>query len=152
MREDTPLIAAQGTTLVAIAWPARARWSLPAPVTASALVATAAGGALALAGLAPHGTAITPRVEPPSGAGLHTGGAYRVSRHPIYTGLLVGAAGLAVLRRRPEPLVAWAALVAVLDAKTRREERYLLERFGAEYERYRRRTPRLVGLPGRRRR
>lgn len=149
MREDTPLIAAQGAALAVLAWPGPGRWSLPAPVTASALVAAAAGGALALAGFAPHGTTITPRVEPPSGAALHTGGAYRVSRHPIYSGLLLAAAGLAVLRRRPEPLVAWAALVAVLDAKTRREERHLLARFGAEYERYRRRTPRLLGLPAR---
>jgi protein-S-isoprenylcysteine O-methyltransferase Ste14 len=147
VREDTPLIAAQGAALAALAWPAPARWSLPAPVTALAVTVTAAGGALALAGLAPHGTRITPRVEPPSDAELHTSGAYRVSRHPIYAGLLLGGAGVAVLRRRPEPLVAWAALVAVLDAKTRREERHLAERFGATYERYRRRTPRLVGLP-----
>lgn len=149
MREDTPLIAAQAAALAALAWPGRVRWSLPDPVAVAALTATAAGGALALAGLAPHGTSITPRVEPPSGTGLHTGGAYRVSRHPIYTGLLVGGAGVAVLRRRPGPLAAWVALLGVLHAKTRREERHLVERFGADYERYRERTPRLLGLPGR---
>ena len=150
MREDTPLIAAQGVALGGLAWPGRAAWSLPAPAGGLALLAVAAGGALALAGLRPHGTRITPRVEPPSGTGLHTGGAYAVSRHPIYTGLLVGGAGVAVLRRRPEPLVAWAGLVAVLDAKTRHEERHLTARFGAAYDRYRERTPRLLGLPRRR--
>jgi protein-S-isoprenylcysteine O-methyltransferase Ste14 len=150
VREDTPLITAQAAALTALAWPGRARWSLPAPVTVAALAAIAAGGALALWGLAPHGTSITPRVQPPSGTGLHTGGAYRVSRHPIYTGLLVAGAGVAVLRRRPEPLVAWLKLLVVLDAKTRREERHLVERFGADYERYREHTPRLLGPPGRR--
>lgn len=149
MREDTPLIAAQGVALGALAWPGRSQWSLPAPVTTLAVLAAATGGALALVGLMPHGSRITPRVEPPSDTGLHTGGAYGVSRHPIYTGLLVGGAGLAVLRRRPEPLVAWAALVAVLDAKTKHEERHLAARFGADYDRYRERTPRLVGLPHR---
>lgn len=147
MREDTPLIAAQGAALAALAWPGRARWSLPEPASRLARVAVVKGAVLALAGLAPHGASITPRVEPPSGAGLHTGGAYAVTRHPIYTGLLVAGAGVAVLRRRPEPLLAWGALVAVLDAKTRREERHLRERFGEEYARYQARTPRLVGLP-----
>ncbi|WP_225753601.1 isoprenylcysteine carboxylmethyltransferase family protein [Actinotalea sp. Marseille-Q4924] len=151
MRDDTPLITAQAVALAALAWPGRARWALPAPVTTTAVLAGAAGGALAVAGLAPHGTSITPRVEPPSGSGLHTGGAYGVSRHPIYAGLLVAGGAVAVLRRRPEPLVAWAALVAVLDTKTRREERHLLERFGSVYARYRERTPRLLGLPARRR-
>uniref|UniRef100_UPI00253FF167 methyltransferase family protein n=1 Tax=Actinotalea sp. C106 TaxID=2908644 RepID=UPI00253FF167 len=80
---------------------------------------------------------------------LHERGVYAVSRHPIYTGLLVATAGWAVLRRRPEPVVAWLALLAVLDAKTRREEQRLVARFGDRYVAYRARTPRLLALPGR---
>jgi len=94
-----------------------------------------------------HGARLTPRVEPPEDAELYTEGLYALSRNPIYAGLLTAAAGWAVLRRRPEPLLAWAALVAVLTRKARQEEARLVERFGQPYEAYRLRTPRFVGLP-----
>lgn len=147
MRPDTPLVAAQAVSIAGLAWPGRARWDVPRALTGVAIIATVAGGALALAGSTRHGRTLTPRVAPPPGAGLHTAGAYAVSRNPIYAGLALAAGGVAVLRRRPEPLASWAALVVVLDRKARDEERHLAARFGEEYERYRERTPRLLGLP-----
>lgn len=72
-----------------------------------------------------------------------------MSRNPIYAGLLVGGLGVAVLRRRVRPLAAWTSLAVVLHVKSGKEEQALLERFGAEYEAYRRRVPRLLGVPPR---
>ena len=140
------IVVAQAAGLAALLWPGRARWQLPRPVATAAVTACLAGAAVAVAGALPHGSRLTPRVAPPQDAAMLDTGLYAVSRNPIYAGLLVGSAGLAVLRRRPEPLLAHAALVAVLTVKTRREEVHLLERFGAAYADYRNRTPRFVGL------
>ncbi|MFZ5869985.1 MAG: methyltransferase family protein [Actinomycetota bacterium] len=143
------VVAAQLGSLAGIAWPGRARWRLPAAAATAAGALTVAGAALSLAAAAAHGRRLTPRVTPPREAELLTGGPYRVSRHPIYAGLLLASGGVAVLRRRPEPLLAWTALAAVLHVKAGMEETALRARFGRDYESYATRTPRLLGRPGR---
>lgn len=139
------LVVAQTLTAAGLAWPGRARWSLPRSVSLLALAVGAAGTALAGEGLRQLGRDLTPFVDPRPGASLRTTGAYRISRNPIYAGLLAAGAAAAVLRRRPEPLVAFAALAAVLHVKSGVEEGRLRERFGAVYEEYAARTPRLLG-------
>ena len=139
------IFVAQAAALAGLLWPGRGRWELPRPVAVAAFTASLAGAAVAVLGARPHGARLTPRVAPPPDATMFDDGLYRMSRHPIYAGLLVAGAGLAVLRRRPEPLLAHAALVVVLTVKTRREEVHLLERFGPAYAEYRARTPRFVG-------
>ncbi|KGM14724.1 hypothetical protein N867_16715, partial [Actinotalea fermentans ATCC 43279 = JCM 9966 = DSM 3133] len=114
---------------------------------AAAGTAMVAGATFAVAAGSAHGTRLTPRVEPPDDAPLLTTGPYAVSRNPIYGGLLLGTSGWAVLRRRPEPLLAWGALLAVLTRKAVREERRLAARYGPTFEAYRARTPRFLGLP-----
>jgi protein-S-isoprenylcysteine O-methyltransferase Ste14 len=140
-------VAAQGLSMAGLLWPGRARWRLPAAVNAGAAALLAAGAALGVAGARAQGTHLTPHVEPPVGAPLVTTGPYRLSRNPVYAGLMAAAAGFAVLRRRAEPLVAFAALAATLHVKTGMEEQALRTRFGAEYDVYSARTPRLLGLP-----
>jgi protein-S-isoprenylcysteine O-methyltransferase Ste14 len=120
-------------------------------VTAAAALVAAAGSALAAQGARDLGRDLTPFVEPRAGAGLRTTGAYAASRHPVYAGLLSGSAALAVLRRRPEPLAAVAVLAAVLHRKAAVEEGRLRARFGPAYDEYAARTPRLLGVPRRRR-
>lgn len=141
------IVAAQAASLAGLAWPGGPRWGLPAGARALALALMGAGGTLSVLAARPHGRRLTPRVAPPNDAELLDSGPYAISRHPIYAGLVVAALGLAVLRRRPEPLLAWASLVAVLTVKTSREEVQLAERFGERYEEYRRRTPRFLGAP-----
>jgi protein-S-isoprenylcysteine O-methyltransferase Ste14 len=143
------LVVAQGLAMAGLLWPGRGRWHLPRVVRTAALGVTAGGTAFGLAGLAQLGRHATPRVEPREGAPLRTGGLYAVSRNPVYAGLLVGAGGFALLRRRREPLLAVAGLAAVLHLKVLLEERRLRARFGPEYSAYARRTPRLIGLPRR---
>jgi protein-S-isoprenylcysteine O-methyltransferase Ste14 len=141
------LVAAQLLAALGLAWPGRARWRLPRPVAAVAVLVGAAGTALAEEGLRFLGQDLTPFVEPRAQARLQTAGPYEISRNPVYAGLLAAAAATAVLRRRAEPLAAFALLAAALYVKAGVEERLLEERFGVAYEEYAARTPRLVGLP-----
>lgn len=67
-------------------------------------------------------------------------GLYRWIRHPIYTGILVGMVGSAMIQgyRR-----GWIGVVLVLLAfylKARREESFLREEFGAGFDEYFKRT------------
>jgi protein-S-isoprenylcysteine O-methyltransferase Ste14 len=141
------LVAAQMLSAAGLGWPGGPRWRLRRPAAALALVGGAAGGALAVGGLRFLGREVTPFVEPLPQARLRTAGPFAFSRNPVYTGGLLVAGAVAVLRRRPEPLVAFAALAAVLHLKVNAEERYLQERFGAAYDEYAARTPRLLGFP-----
>ncbi|WP_052436945.1 methyltransferase family protein [Georgenia sp. SUBG003] len=148
MERSDGLVVAQAAALTGVLWPGRARWELPVPVTVAASSLIVVGGVLALAGAAPH-TRLTPRVRPPAGARLVTTGAYAVTRNPIYVGLAAGAWGLALLRRRPGPLLSAAALTGVLAAKSTLEESALADAFGRPYLEYAARTPRFVGRPRR---
>lgn len=140
------LVAAQLAALAGLAGPGRPRWPLPPVVSLGASAAVAVGAALAVASGSRLGADLTPRVDPPAGAGLRTDGPYGLVRHPLYCGLLAAATGVAVLRRRPEPLVALGVLSGVLHLKAGAEERRLEARFGAAYRDYAARTPRLVPL------
>ncbi|MCL3862790.1 isoprenylcysteine carboxylmethyltransferase family protein [Actinotalea sp. K2] len=144
MQAADRIIAAQAVSLAALAWPGRPRWDLPRSLALLAAAATAGGATFSVHGARPHGRLLTPRVDPPSEATLLSRGPYAISRHPVYTGLLVAAAGVATLRRRPEPAIAWVALAVVLTIKTGREEQRLVARFGEDYVRYRERTRRFL--------
>ncbi len=141
------LVVAQGVAIAGLAWPGRGRWRLPALVGKAAALGFVAGSGLAATGLRTLGPDVTPFVDPVREATLRTRGPYRYSRNPVYAGVLVASWGLAVLRRRPEPLVAAAALSGVLHLKVRVEERHLRARFGEQYAAYAARTPRLLGPP-----
>lgn len=149
MDTSSRLVTAQAVALAGLLWPGRARWRLPRAVVGLASITTAAGTALAVAGALPHGTRLTPHVAPPRDLPLLQDGVYAHGRNPIYAGLLLAGAGWALLRRRPETVVAWVALTAVLQLKVRHEERHLEARFGDPYRAYVARTPRFWPLPGR---
>jgi protein-S-isoprenylcysteine O-methyltransferase Ste14 len=76
---------------------------------------------------------------------LVTDGVYRRVRHPMYLALLAYGLGQALIVPNwvagPFYLIAVALLVA---SRFGPEERMMADRFGAEYEAYRRRTDRLV--------
>lgn len=143
------LVGAQFVCLAGLAWPGAATWSTPGWVRGGAVLAVVGGGVLALAGGGRLGSSLSPFPAPVEGAELRTDGAYALVRHPIYTGLLAAATGVAVLRGRPEPLAAVAVLSAVLHVKAGYEEGLLRDRFGAAYEEYAARVPRLVPRPRR---
>jgi protein-S-isoprenylcysteine O-methyltransferase Ste14 len=80
-----------------------------------------------------------PRAE----AALARTGAYRLVRHPIYGGLILGALGLAVITPWVGTFIAVALLAVVLDLKRRREEAWLADRY-SEYAAYKARTKALL--------
>jgi protein-S-isoprenylcysteine O-methyltransferase Ste14 len=104
-----------------------------------------AGGALALWGLGglQEANALTAVPHPRAGARLVDSGAYRLVRHPIYGGLILGALGWAMVRLSLPALLAAVYLVAVFELKRRREEAWLMERYPT-YAAYRHRTRALI--------
>jgi protein-S-isoprenylcysteine O-methyltransferase Ste14 len=71
-------------------------------------------------------------------------GPYALTRHPIYTGLLVAMAGTALARDSVAGLLGLALLVVGFVVKLRQEERLLLEHFGSAYQAYRGDIPALI--------
>ena len=74
-------------------------------------------------------------------------GPYAIVRHPIYTALIMGAAGLAAVKATPLAVIG-AALVGIGFAlKAKVEERFLAAELGEQvYADYRRRVPMLIPL------
>lgn len=102
------------------------------------------GGALRLAPVFVLGHRFTGLVAIQEGHRLHTGGLYRIIRHPSYAGLLLSMAGYVLVFRCWLGLLLAAAMFAVLVARMNAEEALLEGEFGEEYASYKRRTWRLV--------
>lgn len=102
-----------------------------------------AGGVLAVRGVLDLGSGLTPFPHPRDGAQLIQSGAYRLARHPIYGGLVLAAAGWGLLLASPLVLLLSAVLLGFFDLKSRREERWLEERY-PDYPDYRSHTRRMV--------
>ncbi|PYK74136.1 MAG: isoprenylcysteine carboxylmethyltransferase family protein [Verrucomicrobia bacterium] len=72
-------------------------------------------------------------------------GPYRIVRHPIYTGIILAAAAIAVLKGNLYAFTGAFLIVAGFWIKARLEERFLSEQLGPEtYAAYRRRAPMLI--------
>jgi protein-S-isoprenylcysteine O-methyltransferase Ste14 len=130
---------------VAVAGRAGPAWGGPAGHAASAAggLLMAAGAFLALRGLVDLRENLTPFPRPLEGARLVERGAYGLVRHPIYGGLILGAFGWGLALASPAALAAAALLAGFFYLKSRREERWLDERFEG-YAAYRARTRRFV--------
>jgi len=75
-----------------------------------------------------------------------TKGLYRVSRNPMYVGLLLMQIGLGVACTSWLYLLLTAVLMILLNAVLASEERYCLDRYGDAYREYMNRTPRWIGI------
>jgi protein-S-isoprenylcysteine O-methyltransferase Ste14 len=143
------LVAVQVMLLAGLVWfPGDRVWAVPGWLVAMAGVMIAAGALLALAGAVRLGPGLTASPLPSAAARLRTTGVYGCVRHPIYTGLLLGGAGLILLGGRLTRVWVWLTLLALLWSKTRWEERRLAARFPG-YRDYATRTPRLIPDPRR---
>jgi len=110
---------------------------------ACGLALGALGLALALAGLLRLGENLSVFPHPKPDAVLVETGAYRMVRHPIYAGLIIGAAGWALLNVSLITLIYAGLLFVFFDIKSRREEEQLTRAF-PEYAAYRARVHRLI--------
>jgi len=129
-----------GVVACALVW--RAQWhgllTLVSALTAFALAAVSGLlGALAI------GRNLTPFPKPGPRKTLVRHGIYGVVRHPLYSSVILASLGWALLWASGPALAMTAVLAVFLDAKARREERWLREQF-PEYADYARRVRRLV--------
>jgi protein-S-isoprenylcysteine O-methyltransferase Ste14 len=111
------------------------RW-LGAPLVAM-------GAWVGLAALRMHGRKLTPLPEPNPALGLQRTGVYAVIRHPMYTGLLLSAFGLAIVAQKPLAIAAAGALTVFFNLKACEEERRL-RRCYPDYADYQRATGRFL--------
>lgn len=141
------LVIAQFVLLALLLLPGTPTWGA-AWLTVLAAAAGILGLGLAITGVATLGRDIVPWVAPKPGAPLRTRGVFRLTRNPVYLGILIGSAGWVAWRGRGELLVVWVLLAAVLIAKAHVEQRYLLDAFGDEYRAYAARTPLILWRRG----
>ena len=80
------------------------------------------------------------RVTLKEGHQLIRSGPYAYVRHPIYTGMLLGCVGAALVLGEWRGIMAVGLLLAAHARKALREERLLLTEFGEQYVSYRRTT------------
>jgi protein-S-isoprenylcysteine O-methyltransferase Ste14 len=134
-----------GGVLLAPAW-----GHLPLPDFCRPLGYLIAGAGLLVAALATRqlhsSRSLTPLPSPRSGSLLLTSGCFRFVRHPIYSGLLLWALGVAVASASLLHLLLFALLGLFLNAKAAREESLLALKF-SDYTRYAARTPRFFPSP-----
>ena len=109
------------------------------------LIVVGAGALLLLWGVAVlmSGSSFSIFPRPIRGGQLVESGPYRILRHPVYSGLILGGLGFALQRASIATLLATLFLAFVLDLKRRREEIFLSAQF-PDYAAYRGRTKALV--------
>jgi protein-S-isoprenylcysteine O-methyltransferase Ste14 len=106
-------------------WPEAFKW--PSAILGGALVL--AGALLSFLGAFSLGRNLTPLPHPKDDSRLVENGAYSLVRHPIYGGIVFMAYGWSMLSRS-WPTFAYATMLFLfLDLKSRREERWLREKF-----------------------
>jgi len=71
-------------------------------------------------------------------------GPYRIVRHPIYTGLLVGFAGTAIVIGEIWAFIVIFIILIIFYAKIWMEEKFLLEEFGEDFTRYKKEVKALI--------
>lgn len=107
------------------------------------LVLGGLGGLLVLGGLVSLGSNLTAVPRPKENAHMVEHGAYRWVRHPIYSGIILGAFGLGLLRGGWLSLLYALILFLFFDVKSRREEVWLREKYD-DYEAYQQRVRKLI--------
>lgn len=140
-------VAAQIVLLAAIfflaPWTSRAGGSLARPLQYLGILSIILGAGVIGAGFVSLGSSLTPYPRPRGDAILITHGIYRFVRHPIYTGLILGTLGWALVWTSVPGVVGAIVLAAFFARKAAREERWLNERY-PDYAAYAARVRRFV--------
>lgn len=125
--------------------PGSPEWSSSFKTTGTFLggVMLVAGFLLAAAGTFHLGRNLTPFICPKANSVLLEQGAYRLVRHPIYTGILLIAFGWGLLVHGWLTLCYGLILFIIFDLKSRREEEFLRRTFPG-YASYSLRVKRLI--------
>jgi protein-S-isoprenylcysteine O-methyltransferase Ste14 len=128
-------------------WVPLAQWITP-PWNRLGAVAAAVGIAIAIAAFVRFrqaGTTVKP-TDPSKTSHLVTDGVFRISRNPMYLGLLLLLIGWAIWLGSASPWFVPPLFVILLTVvQIIREERALAQRFGEQYALYRRDVNRWIG-------
>jgi protein-S-isoprenylcysteine O-methyltransferase Ste14 len=89
------------------------------------------------------GASLTASPIPKNDSELKTDGLYKWMRHPIYTGLIATALGLAIEAESLLAILVALVLIVLLNYKAKWEESFLLKRY-PEYRTYMSKTGRFV--------
>jgi protein-S-isoprenylcysteine O-methyltransferase Ste14 len=114
-------------------------WPLPSAVRPAGIACVAAGIGLVAVAWRERGPG---DLEHP--VALVTTGVHARTRNPIYVGFTLAHLGLAAATRNGWMLATCPLSAALVHRWVPREERWLHERFGAEYDAYRARVPRYL--------
>ncbi|GJM42694.1 MAG: hypothetical protein DHS20C20_29760 [Ardenticatenaceae bacterium] len=127
------------------AWPGWSAWDAPwhTITLVVGLILGGLGGLLALGGVFSLGSNLTAVPHPKEDAQMVEHGAYHWVRHPIYSGIILGSFGLALLRGGWLSLLYAVILFIFFDIKSRREEQWLRDKY-ANYAAYQQRVAKLV--------
>jgi protein-S-isoprenylcysteine O-methyltransferase Ste14 len=112
-------------------------------VSAMGIVAVVVGGGVAGRGIWDLRSSLSPFPRPIPGAPLVESGAYRLIRHPIYSGLVLAAIGWGLVTGSILAIATAGLLFLLFAGKSRREEAWLAA-IHPEYGAYQRRTKRLI--------
>lgn len=117
------------------AWPVETMVIGTVLLVCGAIVSMLGGSAL--------GRSLSPYPKPKQNAELVERGIYGIVRHPIYCGIILLAVGWGLFWMSGLALIGAILLFAFFDIKSRREERWLEEKF-AGYAAYKRRVKMLI--------
>ncbi len=133
------LLAATWLAPIGKPWPSALSWIARA---LGAVIAIGAAGLFAW-GVTALGRNLTPNPKPLDDGHLVRTGAYAVVRHPIYAGVILGMLAIGLFLNSVVGLLSSVVLFIFFDLKSRREERWLREKY-PEYADYCRRTRKLI--------
>jgi len=143
------LVAAQAGLIAGVLlMPERHDWPLPGAARIAVWIVFGAAGALGLWAAKWLGRGLTALPLPNGRTDLVVRGPYRWVRHPIYTAVMAGTAGVVGSTRSWPAAAVGAGLVVLFGFKARWEERHLAVAFPG-YTDYGRRTGRFVPGVGR---
>lgn len=108
------------------------------------LAVTVAGCGFAIWARLQLGTNWSGRATVKAGHELVVSGPYAVARHPIYSGLLLAAAGTALASGEWRCMLGMVLVVLAFAIKIRSEERLMMETFPHAYPDYRKRVKALI--------
>jgi len=117
----------------------------PAAWRAAGVLVLVVAVAVAVAGVTALGRNLTPFPKPADHAKLIQHGIYAKIRHPLYSAVILGGFGWALLWLSWPALLAAVALLPFFHAKSCREEGFLRQKFPG-YREYETRTRRFIPL------
>lgn len=143
-------VAAQLGLFVAIGAAGLVAWFGQGSASPWGLLASVAGASAIVVGALVAGrgawdlrASLSPFPRPVTGAPLIESGAYRLIRHPIYSGLVLGAIGWGLVTGSIAAIALAGLLFLLFAGKSRREEAWLLAAHPG-YSAYQQRTKRLI--------